>query len=1278
MELQKHLTSAGDGAYTITVNHGFAGTITPTKAGYTFTPASRSYASTPVITNLTNQNFTESLNTYTISGNTGTGSVLLSWTDGTPQTFTSAANGSYSITVNHGFAGTIIPTKAGYTFTPASRSYASTPVITNLTNQNFTESLNTYTISGNTGTGSVLLSWTDGTPQTFTSAANGSYSITVNHGFAGTIIPTKAGYTFTPASRSYASTPVITNLTNQNFTESLNTYTISGNTGTGSVLLSWTDGTPQTFTSAANGSYSITVNHGFAGTIIPTKAGYTFTPASRSYASTPVITNLTNQNFTESLNTYTISGNTGTGSVLLSWTDGTAKTFTSASDGSYSITVNYYWSGTVTPSKSGYTFSPASRNYNNVISNFTNENYTASGDITISGNTNVGTVSLSWFDGTLKTLTSGSNGSYSFTVPYNWSGTLTPTKTGYTFTPTNIVFTSVTTSQSDQNFIANVTISGSTGTGSVTLSWVDGGTKTTTSAINGSYTITVPYNWSGTITPTKVGYTFSPENKVYASVTSNRSGENYTAYSDLIISGNTNVGLTQLDWNDGTPKSIVSELNGNYSFTVPYNWSGVVTPTKNGYTFTPTNKTYSSIKVNQVNQNYLGNVTISGNSGERFVTLSWVDGTSKTIISSNTGEYTITVPYGWNGSITPTKSGFSFIPIKIDFSNVLTNLIDQDFTASGDVSISGNTNVGVATLTYTDVTVKTITSALNGDYSFTVPYNWSGTVTPSKIGFAFTPLNITYTNVTANQLSQNYIAYVTISGNTGTGSVTLSWTDGTIKTFTSALNGDYIITVPYNWSGTITPTKIGYSFNPVNRVYANVIANMITQNYMANSDLIISGNTNIGSTKLDWFDGTPKSMTSEINGNYSFTVPYNWSGTVTPSKVGFTYIPANINYTNVIVDQVNQNYIGNITITGNTGVGNVTLTWLDGTIKTVLSAVNGDYTITIPYGWNGTVTPSKVGFTFLPINRIYTNVMASQLNQNYTTYVTISISQNGTGTGMIKVNDSLATSFPYIKKFEYLKNLKIQSVPSVGSNFVNWTENNLPISSDSIYSFTVSINRIIIANFTKKIYKVDTKVLPALSGTTTGSGSYEHGQTVTISTVPNIGWDFVNWTEDSVMVFTLPSNNFMIEKPRNLIAKYQKKKYRITTKVQPVDTAGVTVGDSIYIHGDNVLLVATPNTGWNFVNWTRNDIVVQTDSIYSFVAQDSANFVANFVKKKYNITISVFPENSGTTTGQNVYSHGETVLVTATPSPGWLFVNWTENEVNVSNNRAILICCKQE
>ena len=167
------------------------------------------------------------------------------------------------------------------------------------------------------------------------------------------------------------------------------------------------------------------------------------------------------------------------------------------------------------------------------------------------------------------------------------------------------------------------------------------------------------------------------------------------------------------------------------------------------------------------------------------------------------------------------------------------------------VMISGNAGVAGATLSYTDGTAKTATSAGNGGYSFTVSYNWSGTVTPSLAGYIFSPPNIPYANVLANQTAQNYTASAityTISGNAGVAGATLSYTDGTAKTATSRSDGSYSFTVSYNWSGTVTPSNACYTFSPLSISYSNITSNQTSQNYTptinsgcANINVLIGG-----------------------------------------------------------------------------------------------------------------------------------------------------------------------------------------------------------------------------------------------------------------------------------------------------------------------------------------------------------------------------------------------------------------------------------------------------
>ncbi len=174
--------------------------------------------------------------------------VVINGLPGNPVT---AADGTYTATVDYGFDGTATPTLAGYTFVPATRVY--TDVAANQTAQDYAATLNTYTISGTVtpAMAGVVINGLPGNPVT---AADGTYTATVDYGFDGTATPTLAGYTFVPATRVYAD--VAANMTAQDYAATLNTYTISGTVtpAMAGVVINGLPGNPVT---AADGTYSV-------------------------------------------------------------------------------------------------------------------------------------------------------------------------------------------------------------------------------------------------------------------------------------------------------------------------------------------------------------------------------------------------------------------------------------------------------------------------------------------------------------------------------------------------------------------------------------------------------------------------------------------------------------------------------------------------------------------------------------------------------------------------------------------------------------------------------------------------------------------------------------------------------------------------------------------------------------------------------------------------------------------------------------------------------------
>jgi hypothetical protein len=236
---------------------------------------------------------------------------------------------------------------------------------------------------------------------------------------------------------------------------------------------------------------------------------------------------------TKSVSEVTILGNAGVGGALLSYRDGSDKRVTADSIGNYTIRVPIHWTGTVTPSKSGYVFSPAAASFTNLTANQTIQNFAATRVFLITGNTGVAGVTLSYTNGTPLTVTSDASGNYSITVPTGWTGTVTPSKTSYTFTPVNRAYTNVTANQTAQNYAAafiTFNITGNAGVDGASLVSSDGSLFAVADAL-GNYTLTVPMGWSGTLTPYKVGYSFTPANRTYTNVQANQTAQDYTRHT---------------------------------------------------------------------------------------------------------------------------------------------------------------------------------------------------------------------------------------------------------------------------------------------------------------------------------------------------------------------------------------------------------------------------------------------------------------------------------------------------------------------------------------------------------------------------------------------------------------------------------------------------------------------------------------------------------------------------------------------------------------------------
>ena len=318
-----------------------------------------------------------------------------------------------------------------------------------------------------------------------------------------------------------------------------------------------------------------------------------------------------------------------------------------------------------------------------------------------------------------------------------------------------------------------------------------------------------------------------------------------------------------------------------------------------------------------------------------------------------------------------------------------------------------------------------------------------------------------------------------------------------------------------------------------------------------------------------------------------------------------------------------------------------------GTSCTLAATPNTGYDF-VNWTENGSPVSTEANYTFTVTGE--RSLVAHFQLKTYTVAATANPTEGGTVSGS--------------GTYTHGQSCTVTATPNTGYDFVNWTENGNPVSANPTYTITVTSGHSLVANFQLKTYTVAATANPAVGGTISGSGTYTHGQSCTLTATPNTSYEFVNWTEDGTPVSTNPAYTFTVTSGRTFVAHFQLV-YTVAATANPTE-GGTVTGGGTYPDGQSCTLTATPNTGYDFVNWTEDGTPVSTNPAYNFTVTSDRTLVANFQVRSYTITVSANLEEGGTVTGGGVYTHGQSCTVTATVNTRFGFVNWTENDEEVS------------
>lgn len=414
------------------------------------------------------------------------------------------------------------------------------------------------------------------------------------------------------------------------------------------------------------------------------------------------------------------------------------------------------------------------------------ETYSISGSI--SGASSV-TVTLS--GDANQTTTTNFSGNYSFSGLAEGSYTITPSKTGYGFSPTERTYSPLNTDLSSQNFSATsvtYTISGSiSGATEVSVQLSGTVSRSTITDAMGEYSFEdLPGGGTYTITPSRSGYVFTPESRNYNPLNTDQSSQDFAAVSTLYgISGRIS-GATQvvIFLTGAVIASTNTDIDGDYSFTgLAGGVNYTVIPSKPGYAFTPSSRSYTPLGGNQTTQDFTGiqqTFTIGGQVNDVFlsaykgglgtlpgdphppqlpvkeVIIQLTGGVNRLDTTDIGGSYLFTGLLATNEyRIKPLKPYYTFTPESLVIQHLIMDSLHNHFTAVqqknhiiGVVRNSVGQGIPAALIQLSGDAAIWDTTDAAGLFDFAgLPAGQNYTITPSKSLYSFSPVSQTITRL---------------------------------------------------------------------------------------------------------------------------------------------------------------------------------------------------------------------------------------------------------------------------------------------------------------------------------------------------------------------------------------------------------------------------------------------------------------------------------------------------------------------------------------------------
>ena len=280
---------------------------------------------------------------------------------------------------------------------------------------------------------------------------------------------------------------------------------------------------------------------------------------------------------------------------------------------------------------------------------------------------------------------------------------------------------------------------------------------------------------------------------------------------------------------------------------------------------------------------------------------------------------------------------------------------------------------------------------------------------------------------------------------------------------------------------------------------------------------------------------------------------------------------------------------------------------------------------------------------------------------------TVTVLNNATYTAQFEINSYIITvqsSNPAIGttsgsgSYNYLTPVNITALPNAGYHFTQWSDGNM--TNPRLISVTA--NATYTAQFAINSYAVGVTSNNSTMGSVSGSGTYNHNSTATLTATPYYGYHFVQWQDGN----TQNPRTVVVTDSAQYTAQFDYNSYLVTALSSNV-TLGTATGGGSYNYLSQVALTAVPAPHYHFTMW--NDSI--EDNPRTITVTRDTTLTAHFAIDRHTIGVNTANATQGTASGSSTVDYNTAVWISATPNYGYHFTQW--NDGNSSNPRRVVV-----